>query len=127
MALLGSAIAVGLALSAAGPPTLAAAPARSCFWIRGIENFTAPDDQTVYVRVAGRNIYELKLFAPCPDVTWSHRLALRSRSSSFVCEGSATTLEIYTRSVAGRQRCPVASVRKLTPAEVAALPKRALP
>lgn len=125
------ALSAAVALAAATPlSSTMAAPHRhaaSCFWTRSVDSFRSIDNQTVYVRVSGRDVYELKLFAPCQDVDWAHHIGLRSRGSSNVCEGKPTTLEIYVRSIANRQRCPVDSVRHLSPEEVRALPAAARP
>ena len=122
---------LGFVMAAASvPATAIAAPAthsNSCFWVRSVDGFRSVDNQTVYVRVGARSVYELKLFAPCLDVDWSHHIGLRARGNSSICEGTAHSLEIYTHSSAGHQRCPVNSVRKLTPEEVSALPKGARP
>jgi hypothetical protein len=110
------------------------APARrnSCFWPRDVRNSRAPDTRTVYLRVNSNDIYELKLFSPCQDVTWgSSTVALRTRGSSQVCEGSGLNVEVVpTRTLStssSRRRCQVTSVRKLTPDESAALPRNARP
>jgi hypothetical protein len=65
------------------------------------------------------------MFGPCPDIDWNQRIALISRSGSTICTGMDA--EVVTRSPIGPQRCPVRSVRKLTPEEIAALPPRAKP
>jgi hypothetical protein len=110
-----------------------AAPARSsrpqdnCFNARFINGFTAPDEETVYVRVGVRDVYRLKLFAPCLNVDWSMAVALKSRTGSdWICRGMDAELIVPNRGM-GPQRCPVTEVRKLTPEEVAALPKKARP
>ena len=126
------AIAAGLALSAsAQPPPGAPAPPKpkaSCFWVSRVENFAAVDQDNLYLRVGISDVYRLRLFATCLDLDWVHRLALVSRSSSLICEGSNVDAQVVVRDVAmGRQRCQVTEVRKLTPDEVAALPKGARP
>ena len=128
--LLALAVAASVMATAAPLSSAVSAPhphAPSCFWTRSVDSFRSIDNRTVYVRVSGRDVYELKLFAPCQDVDWAHHIGLRSRGSSNVCEGRPTTLEIYVRSVANHQRCPVDSVRHLSPAEVRALPAAARP
>ena len=85
-------------------------------------------DQNLYLRVGAHDIYRAKLFSSCFDIAWVHRLALVSRSSSLICEGPNLDVDVVVRSVGiGRQRCPVTSIRKLTPDEVAALPNGARP
>src|SRR5438128_7660287 len=116
------------ALDAPSAAAKAYAPGRACFYSRNIEGFNAPNDTTVYLRVSTRDVYEAKLFAPCIDIDWSQRIAMRSRGSSWVCEGrGAVDLEFITRSPAGRQTCQVTSVRRLSPAEIAAMPKKYRP
>ncbi len=119
------------ALAQAGPRSGApAGPGRqqdSCFNARFVSNFSAPDDQTVYVRVGVRDVYRLTLFAPCLNVDWTMAVALKSRSGSdWICRGMDAELIVPGQGM-GPQRCPVTAVRKLTPQEVAALPKKARP
>lgn len=129
------AFAAALALSAAAqPPPPSAAPARppaarACFWIRNVDNFAATDSTTLYLRVGVSQVWRLKLFANCFNLDWVHNVALSARGvSSNVCEGPNPGIDVVIRDRAfGRQRCPVIDVQKLTPDEVAALPKNARP
>jgi hypothetical protein len=130
------AFAAALAVSATAQPNPgpnvsppAHAP-RACFWTRMVSNFAAVNESTVYVRVGVSQVFELKLFSDCLDLDWVHRIALRSvdGGESDICEGPNPGVDVVVREIAiGRQRCPVTGVRKLTPAEVAALPKGARP
>ena len=126
-----AATALSLCVGAASLPAASAAqPAahnNACFWGHDADNFTSPDDRTVYLRVGVRQVYELKLFSPCIDVDWSQRIALRSHGSDWICEGRGNVAEIITPSPIGHQRSQVDSVRKLSPTEVSALPKRYQP
>jgi uncharacterized protein DUF6491 len=118
------------AAGAAGQPAPAnAPPARPfCFWTRSVANFAAVDTHNLYLRVDRGDVYQLKMFGNCLDISWVHHIALRTRSTSNVCEGRNPDLDVFNREVGiGRQRCPVLEVRKLTPDEVAALPKGARP
>ena len=127
----GLALALGLAAGASSLPAATAAPAntpRACFWGHNVDNFAATsDERTVNLRVGVRDVYALTLFAPCIDISWSHHIALRAHGSDWICEGANVDAEIITRSAIGPQRCQVTSVRKLSPAEIAALPKNARP
>lgn len=111
--------------SAAQSPKAAAKPRQSCFWTQSVNNFAAPDDRNVYIRVGVKDVYHMEIFGSCPDIDWAQRVALVSRGSSSICEGMDA--ELVTGSPIGPQRCPVRSIQKLTPAEVAALPKKARP
>jgi uncharacterized protein DUF6491 len=131
-ALAAAAAAVTLAVSAtAQPPPAkpAAKPAHACFWRREISNFAAHDDEHLYVRVGVHDVWELKLFSHCFDLDWVHRVELSSIGGfePTLCEGSNPGVDVLVRDVAGRQRCPIVAVRKLGPADVAALPKDARP
>ena len=126
------AIAVALAFGAAAqPPADSPPPPKpkpSCFWANRIQNFAAIDQRNLYLRVGVHDIYRAQLFSNCFDISWVHRLALVSRSSSLICEGPNLNVDVVIRDVGlGRQRCPVTEIRKLTPDEVAALPSGARP
>jgi Family of unknown function (DUF6491) len=117
-----------LAASAQPPGGPPAKPKPQCFWASRVENFAAVDTQNLYLRVGIKDVYQAKLFATCLDLDWVHNLALISSPSSLICEGPTLNVDVAVRGVAtGRQRCPVTNVRKLTPDEVAALPKGARP
>jgi hypothetical protein len=128
-----AALATGLlALGSAAPPAAAksptepaAKPARQCFWSSQVNSFASDDDRRVYVRVGVKDVYELEMFGRCLDVDWSQKIGIVSRGGSTICSG--LDAEIIAPSPIGPQRCQVSKVRKLTEAEVNALPKRARP
>ena len=105
-------------------PKAAKAP-RQCFWARNVTGFAAADENTLNVRVNVRDVYQFEMFGRCPDIDWNQRIALVSRGGSSICDGMDA--EVITHSPLGPQRCQVRSVKKLTPEEIAALPKRARP
>ena len=115
--------------TAASTPALAKSPApaskQQCFFTRNADGFAAPDEKTLYVRVGVRDVYQFEMFGRCPDIDWNQRLALVSRPGSTICTGMDA--EVISHSPIGPQRCPVRSVRKLTPDEVAALPRKSRP
>ena len=118
----GSAALVATCTGASPPPgtQVAAASGRQCFSASSVNGFDAIDDDTVLVTTGVRNVYQLEIVGVCPDVDWSLRIGLRSRSgSSWICE--AIDAELLVPSPSGLQRCPVIGVKKLTPAEVQAL------
>jgi hypothetical protein len=127
------ALAATLAFGAAadppgGAPPPPPKPRPACFWTSRIDNFAAVDEQNLYLRVGVRDVYRAKLFSDCFQLDWVHHIALVSRGSSVICEGSNLDVDVIVHDVAlGRQRCPVTDIRKLTPDEIAALPKGARP
>ena len=111
--------------NATSPLEQPAKPARQCFWTSQVNNLASNDDRIVNVRVGVKQVYQFEMFGPCHDVDWSHKIALVSRGSSSICSG--LDAEIITQGPLGQQRCQVRKVRKLTAAEIAALPSRARP
>ena len=99
-----------------------------CFWARNVTSFAAPDDHTVYVQVNYREVYRLDLMISCPDVNWNQRIALESSHGAGGSICNALDAEIISHATGiGRQRCPVKTLTKLTPEQIAALPKGAKP
>ena len=92
------------------------AEGRQCFLPRQVNGFNAESDERVYVTVGTRNIYELEIVGVCPDIDWSQRIGIRSRGSSWVCQG--LDAELIVPSPSGAQYCPVTRVRQLGDAEV---------
>jgi hypothetical protein len=107
-----------------------AASGRSCFYSRDIRNIRSSDATTVNVRVTRNDVYQLKLFARCPDISWSHGIQLRTRGGSQICEGSGLNVEVLpSRSMSSsvRSKCHVSNIRRLSPDEVSALSASARP
>lgn len=134
LAALASLVAVSAAAIAAptGPAIAQPAPPKAspaCFWVRNVDGFAANDTTTLYLRTNMNQVWELKLFSNCLNLDWVHRLGIRNRGAgSNVCEGPNPGIDVVVRDVAvGRQSCPVTNVRRLTPDEIAALPKNARP
>lgn len=124
-----AAVLAGWAAVADGAPPAksnGAQTGRQCFPAREVANFAAPDDHTVYLRAGVKDVYRVDVFGGCLDIDWSLRVGIRSYGSSFICVGDPAELIVPNRTI-GTQRCQVKVVAKLTPEEVAALPKRARP
>jgi hypothetical protein len=124
-------VALGLMQVLATPVTATAkatAANRACFHTSTINGWTAVGDRAVNVRVGVRDVWRLDLFAPCTDVDWNQTIALRQRGSSWICEGhGAIGVDVITHGPIGRTTCPVTAIRRLTPAEIAALPRKERP
>ncbi len=123
-------VAPTIALSAAAPALAAPnpdKPAPDCFYGREADSFAAQGEKAVNVKVGVSRYYRLDLFAPCLDIDFAQRIAMRSRGGDWICSGTSNDVEIFTRSAAGPQRCLVTKITPLTPADVAALPRHAKP
>jgi len=105
----------------------AANGASQCFWKRNINGFQAPDSRTLYVRVGVSDIYRLDLMNECTGLSFRQGIGLETipPGDGQIC--SATQATVVYNDSGIRNRCPVSAIHKLTPAEVAALPKRDLP
>ncbi len=121
-----------LAVAGLGVPAVAQAAdtaprqaTRSCFRAADVENFSAADDRTVYLRANRKQVYRLDMFGSCPDVDWAWRIGIKNRGSSWICSAMDATL--ITRSSAGVRQCAVSKLTLMTPEEVEALPKRSRP
>lgn len=124
-ALLGSAL---LITGAAGvvqaqPAKKAVSSTRTdCFFNRQVQSYTAAnDDKTLYVR-AGKNTYRLETFGRCLDLSSALNIGLDSHPSSSICSALDVTIVVPSSSM-GPQRCAVRTLVKLTPEQIAALPK----
>lgn len=108
--------------AASGPAT----PRRECFFANDANSFSPVDENRVNVRVGAFDVYQLTLFAPCFDIDWSNRIALIARGGSNICTGPDSS-EIISPTPLGTRRCQVKEVRRLTKADVAALPANQRP
>ncbi|MFM8820939.1 MAG: DUF6491 family protein [Phenylobacterium sp.] len=98
---------------------------RSCFFSRDVRGFAAPDDKTLYLRVRAKDVYRLDMKGRCPELDWEHKIALDSRGSSAIC--GAIDVTVLVKTPIGMSRCSVETLTRLTPEEVAALPKKSRP
>jgi hypothetical protein len=100
--------------------------ASQCFARSLIDGFNAPDDRTVYLRVGVRDVWRLDLMTDCINLTFRQSLGLESiPGSAWICSPLEATVVYGDTGI--RQRCPVKAMHKLTPDELAAVPKRDRP
>jgi hypothetical protein len=120
-----SSVAVLALASCAPTPSTAVgrSDAGQCFRPNLVRNFTAPNDQTLYVRTSGADVFLIETTF-CRDMTRSLSIALEPLSGSTLCVGDQATLRSPTT---GPQPCRVRIARKLTGEEIAALPSRDRP
>lgn len=108
-----------LALPAAAQPN----SGPDCFLIRDIRNHTVADDHTMYIDVNGRAVYRVAMSSNC--------LAGSTSSDPYVLKDRASTGRIchkldFDVSVRGNH-CIVDSITRLTPQEIASLPRGVRP
>jgi hypothetical protein len=107
----------------------AAADAKApCFFVSQWRGWKAPDANTLYLRVNMKDIYRADLSAGSQQLTWggSYHLVSRVEGSSSVC--GPLDLQLAVSDGRGfKQPLIVRDLVKLTPDEIAALPKKDLP
>ena len=126
--------ALGLALAAAGLAGRAAAqppqlkPKQDCFFLSQWRGWTSPDPSTIYLGVGFKQVYQLDLSGPSPDLSWPDaRLINVAHAVSTVCSPLDLDLRVAQGGRGMSQPLFIKSMRKLTPAEVTAIPKKNLP
>ena len=107
----------GCAMEQGAHGASAASAGRQCFRAADVNGFSPIDRDTVDVTVGAGRTYRLELFAPCQDVNWSQRIAIRSRGSSWICTGNSLQAELIVPDAIGPDRCLVNSIRRLTEEE----------
>jgi hypothetical protein len=120
-----------LAFALAAPTAALAAPSSTdpsqCFSIRTINNrFVRTGTHTVNIGVNGNQVWALEWRGPCGSIDWTLPATLRSRSgASLICRGG--DVDIVASAPLGARYCQVVSIRRLSEAEISALPKKDRP
>lgn len=121
-----TALAGAAGMGSAGAAPSDPKPARSCFFADQVNGWRQAGDQAVLVNVGAKQVYRLDLFSSCHDLDNNLTIGLETRGGgSSICDGLDAT--IIVRSPIGPMRCPVTKVTKLTPEEIAALPRKDIP
>lgn len=114
---------LALGLGIAG---VAHAAGEQCINTRLLETFAAPDTHTVYVRVAVNEVWRLDLMTNCLELPYRLNIGLEGqRGDPWICHPVEATVINHGSGIP--HRCPVSAMHKLTPQEIAALPKNAVP
>ena len=113
-----------MACAEAGEPSSTPAAAsqgggRQCFRPRQVNGFNAVGDDVVYLRVGASHIYRAEILGTCPDIDFTHRVGIRSRTGApWICQG--LDAEFIVPGPGRVESCPITSLRKLTDAEAQA-------
>jgi len=124
---------VAVAILAAATPALAApkaAPAKQCFRVQDIGNHTVSDSHTLYLSVGGKSVYRATMRNVClGGISSTDPIELNARGGSgSICEPDDLDVRATLAGGGGLStRCLIDELVKLTPAEVAALPKGVKP
>ena len=124
------ALALGLVLVSLAGSAMAAdvsKPYRSCFRISQLQSTRPDGDKRIYAKVDSGEVFRLDLKSQCPELLHDHGVVLTpAAGNDVVC--SAIELDVAARNVdGGSAPCFLDTITKLTPDEVAALPRKARP
>jgi hypothetical protein len=113
----------------AGPPDKTAPRGGDCFDITRHRGVLPLDDQTVLVRLDGDTIYRVELADHCPALMRPDpQISLIARGGALVCGPLDWDLRVSGGGqVASAVPCTIKSQRRLTPDEVAAIPRNKRP
>lgn len=128
MRLVTIALAAGAVLAAAPAAVAADAPAANqCFRSQEIRNHTIENRSTLLVNVRGKEVYRIGMKGSClAGATSSDPIVMRSPPGSpLICK--PIDLDIAISKGGFASPCLVDSIARLSPEEVAALPKKLKP
>jgi hypothetical protein len=113
-------------IARADAPAATPKPRMPCFFSSDWTNWHAPNKDTIYLRVHVRDIYRLDLSYGSTLLTWpdSHLINVM-RGTNSVCYPIDLDLTVGNNGIV--EPLFVKSITKLTPEEVAAIPKKDLP
>jgi len=122
-------IAAALSLSTLAPQIVTAAPAstNNCFFVTQWQGWKSPSPDVIYLGVNLHDVYRVDLSAGSPMLTepWVHLVSI-DRGGDSIC--AAIDLDLKVSDGHGFIEPLIAkSLTKLTPDEVAAIPKKFLP
>ena len=123
-----------LALAAAAPAPQAASAAsepsaeRQCFRPQTVRNYRTDHDTTAYVRDLRGQVFELQTTG-CRGLSASRTLGISPQTGGTACVGEAVTVATAGPSTMGENNsvCAARVTRKLSEAEIEALPSRLRP
>lgn len=128
--LLAAAALLGLAASAPAAAVQAkASTPQQCFRAMDWRGSSSAGPRDAYIRVGTRDVYHLSFAQDCPGARFPGPLTIGSlvTGNNLIC--SAVDLQITVGPQGGsfNTSCIVEKIAKLTPDEVSALPKKAVP
>ncbi|NQE61880.1 DUF6491 family protein [Caulobacter sp. RHG1] len=104
-----------------------AKPPRQCFYLSDWRGWTAPDKNTLYLKVRGRDVYRVDLAYGSNQLTWpGNHLVSVVRGTDSVC--SPLDLDLRVSDGMGfAMPIRAKTITKLTPEQIKAIPKKYQP
>ena len=111
--------------------TASTSPERQCFSVTQVRNFRQGGTGTIYLRSGRNEVYEINNAGGCFELDFANQLAILPDGAGLagdrVCSGDAARIILASGGPGGRDVCRVRVTKRLTDAEVAALPDRQRP
>ena len=115
-----------VAAPSADTPASPSGSSRQCFYADQVDNFRG-DNQTLYIRGRNKDVFELKTLGYCADIDFALGIAfVPDAGMNRLCTGDMTRIGIAGGG-SPRTPCRVQVVKKLSEAEIEALPARNRP
>jgi hypothetical protein len=106
------------------------APKNECFFVNQFQNWKAGgDEKTMIIRVAGNRFYRLDLANACHELSSPFATLINKFRSTSICSPLDWDMQVSQGLGPGNipMPCMVKAMTRLSPAEVAALPKKQKP
>jgi hypothetical protein len=111
----------------AQPPTQSQAPKNECFFTSQFQNWRAAGDRTIYIRLSSNRYYRLDMAARCPALTFPDPVMVNTFRGPSICSPLDWDMRISQGPGSIAMSCIVSKMTRLTPTEVAAIPKAQKP
>jgi hypothetical protein len=104
-------------------PAQSPAPKNECFFTSQLDNWRAAGDRTIYIKTRANRYYRLDMGARCPALTFPSPIMVNKFRGSSICSPLDWDIRISQGPGSIAMGCTVSKMTRLTPAEVAAIPK----
>jgi hypothetical protein len=104
-----------------------AQPSQNCFRMSQLQSTRADGDQRIYARVNVNDYYRIDLAFRCTSLptTVDGLVLTPAGGKDLIC--TSLDLDLKVNDHGALESCPIKSITKLTPEEVAAIPKKSKP
>jgi hypothetical protein len=120
MAALAGAVLLPVAADAQPP---AQAPKNECFFTSQLDNWRAAGDRAIIIKTRANRYYRLDMGARCPALTFPNPVMVNRFRGASICSPLDWDIRISQGPGSIAMSCTVSKMTRLSPAEVAALPK----
>ncbi len=131
IAALGALGVLAIAMAASAPLTKASAQdrARQCFRASDWQGTTSGGPRDLYVRIGMKDVWHVGLAQDCHGATYPGPVQVIANitGNNEICAAADLQISVAPQGFSNSTSCIVGSLQKLTPAQIASLPRKALP